>query len=210
MWCRWPAVVQIGGRAMDTVTDRCIRKTIAAMLQSRQQHATACPSEIARALQPQGWRDLMQRVREQALIMAKQGQLEVLQKGQPVPLGASPRGPIRLGRVSVSPMTTPDGRYLVIKGRLWRKSNPHLSSDMRESLVKQLMEARRALRGRRSEGERRAARDKVNDAKLGLGERGPVWWSDGSPDLNRKFVENSPYKEWFAAQVLEERGSDED
>jgi hypothetical protein len=44
-----------------------------------------------------------------------------------------------------------------------------------------------------------AARQRVNTAKLALGERGPVWWSDGAPDYNRKMVTNTPYAEWFDA-----------
>ena len=43
------------------------------------------------------------------------------------------------------------------------------------------------------------ARDQVDAAKVGLGERGPVWWSDGSPDLNRRMARNTTYAEWFAA-----------
>ncbi len=44
-----------------------------------------------------------------------------------------------------------------------------------------------------------AARRSVDKAKVGLGERGPVWWSDGSPDLNRRMVRNTPYADWFAS-----------
>jgi hypothetical protein len=36
-------------------------------------------------------------------------------------------------------------------------------------------------------------------AKVALGERGPVWWTDGSPDFNRRLVINSPYAEWFSS-----------
>lgn len=93
--------------------------------------------------------------------------------------------------------TTPDGRYFVVRGRLWRLSNPHLSESLRASLVKQLMEARRALR-RDAPGDGRAeARRKIDEAKEGLGERGAVWWTDGSPDYNRKLVRNTPYAAWF-------------
>jgi hypothetical protein len=42
------------------------------------------------------------------------------------------------------------------------------------------------------------ARKAVDTAKTGLGERGPVWWSDGSPDLNRHKVAGSPYAQWWA------------
>lgn len=42
--------------------------------------------------------------------------------------------------------TTPDGRYFVVKGKLWRCSNPALSDDERQHLVRVLMEARRAVK----------------------------------------------------------------
>ncbi|KTT21256.1 hypothetical protein NS331_12365 [Pseudacidovorax intermedius] len=95
--------------------------------------------------------------------------------------------------------TTPDGRYFVVRGRLWRKANPQLPPAQREALVRQLMEARRALRGRRSDEERRAAREQVDQAKRALGERGLVWWTDGAPDFNRRMARNTPYRDWFAA-----------
>lgn len=95
--------------------------------------------------------------------------------------------------------TTPDGRYFVVRGRLWRLSNPALPADVRDALVKDLMNARRALRGDGQPDARAAARAAVDAAKTALGERGPVWWSDGVPDLNRKLVKNTPYAAWFAA-----------
>ena len=42
------------------------------------------------------------------------------------------------------------------------------------------------------------ARRQVDDAKRALGERGPPWWQDGSPDFNRRMVANTPYAEWYA------------
>lgn len=94
---------------------------------------------------------------------------------------------------------TPDGRYFVVRGRLWRMSNPGLAADQREGLVKQLMDARRALRRDAPPEGRAAARNAVDRAKRGLGERGPVWWSDGAPDFNRQMIENTPYAAWYAA-----------
>ena len=44
-----------------------------------------------------------------------------------------------------------------------------------------------------------AARGAVDAAKVGLGERGPVWWNDGAPDLNRRMAKNTPYGAWLAA-----------
>ena len=94
---------------------------------------------------------------------------------------------------------TPDGRYFVVRGRLWRKANPALPEDERVSLVKQLMEARRALRKDASAEGRATARERVEASKRALGERGPVWWSDGAPDYNRKLAKNTPYADWFMA-----------
>jgi hypothetical protein len=95
---------------------------------------------------------------------------------------------------------TPDGRYFVVRGRLWRLSNPALDPADRERLVRELMTARRAVREARGEPEAtRAARKQVDTAKTALGERGPVWWSDGAPDYNRHMVINTPYADWYAA-----------
>jgi len=94
---------------------------------------------------------------------------------------------------------TPDGRYFVVRGRLWRRANPGLSEAERAELVRALMAARRAVRTAMQSGEGLAdARRKVDAAKRGLGERGPVWWTDGAPDDNRKMVKNTAYSEWFA------------
>nr|WP_123321904.1 hypothetical protein [Tsuneonella troitsensis] len=93
---------------------------------------------------------------------------------------------------------TPDGRYIVVRGRLWRTANPHLAPEARTALVGELMSARRAVRDARGdEGKIRAARDRVQAAKVALGERGPVWWSDGAPDFNRHLAKNTPYAQWW-------------
>jgi hypothetical protein len=50
---------------------------------------------------------------------------------------------------------TPDGRYFVVRGRLWRMANPELPEEKRARLVAELMKARRkvgqALRAKDSE-----------------------------------------------------------
>lgn len=87
-----------------------------------------------------------------------------------------------------------------MRGRLWRLSNPDLDPGERERLVHDLMAARRAVRD--AKGDPAAdghARDRVDTAKRALGERGPVWWTDGAPDLNRRMAANTPYAEWFAS-----------
>jgi hypothetical protein len=101
---------------------------------------------------------------------------------------------------------TPDGRYFVVAGRLWRRSNPALDPAERQDLVNELMSARRAVRDGDGKGDPEAiaaARRRVDAAKVALGERGPVWWTDGSPDFNRHMAKNTPYADWFAAIVSE-------
>ncbi|MDP5280080.1 hypothetical protein Q9Q95_14205 [Sphingomonas sp. DG1-23] len=97
---------------------------------------------------------------------------------------------------------TPDGRYFVVRGRLWRMTNPALAPRDRETLTKTLMAARRAvctaLRNEDPASEAEARAD-VDRAKRALGERGPVWWDDGAPDLNRRLARNTVYAAWFAA-----------
>lgn len=96
---------------------------------------------------------------------------------------------------------TPDRRYFVVRGRLWRRANPDLPSERREMLVRELMAARRTVKAALKSGnpaELVAARKAVDAAKVGLGERGPVWWTDGAPDLNRHKVSGSVYAEWWA------------
>ena len=96
---------------------------------------------------------------------------------------------------------TPDGRYFVVRGRLWRCTDPTLPAADRERLVAQLMTARRSVAGARRADDAAAlasARAAVDEAKRALGERGPVWWSDGAPDYNRHLARNTPYAGWFA------------
>lgn len=96
---------------------------------------------------------------------------------------------------------TPDGRYFVVRGRLWRKANPTLDEDVRRDLVADLMRARRAVGVAKRQGDAKAegdAHDAVDAVKRALGERGPVWWDDGAPDLNRHMARTGPYAEWFA------------
>ena len=96
---------------------------------------------------------------------------------------------------------TPDGRYFVVRGRLWRCSDPNLPPAKRAELTHQLMDARRD-KGRAMRAGDTLARDesrqRVDAAKEALGERGAVWWIDGAPDWNRHLAKNTPYAEWYA------------
>ncbi len=95
---------------------------------------------------------------------------------------------------------TPDRRYFVVRGRLWRLSDPGLSPEAHERLVRDLMAARRAVRDAADPVQRIAARLKVDRAKRALGERGDVWWDDGAPDYNRQFAVDTPYAAWFKSR----------
>ncbi|MCS5478212.1 DUF3253 domain-containing protein [Corynebacterium sp. YIM 101645] len=66
---------------------------------------------------------------------------------------------------------TPDGRYIVVKGRRWRATDPSIPESLRAELVSALMTGRRMVR---THGD--AARVMVHDAKVALGERGDPWW----------------------------------
>lgn len=98
-----------------------------------------------------------------------------------------------------APPKTPDGRYIVVDGVLWRATRPDLPDDERERLVKALMAARRAVRQAADEDATKAARAAVNTAKVALGERGAVWWDDGAPDLNRRKIDGTPYAAWWSS-----------
>ena len=85
-------------------------------------------------------------------------------------------------------------------------ANPGLPEPERARLVSELMSARRAKRDALRAGDLsalEAARQRVDASKVALGERGPVWWTDGASDLNRNMVRNTLYAQWFAA--LEDR-----
>lgn len=95
--------------------------------------------------------------------------------------------------------TTPDGRYFLVNGKLWRCSNPSLPADARQKWINSLMEARREVKSAKASGDEaqlKGARARVQKAKVELGERGPVWWDDGSPDFNQCQVKNTPYSQW--------------
>ncbi|WP_426129306.1 hypothetical protein [Pararhizobium sp. PWRC1-1] len=77
-------------------------------------------------------------------------------------------------------LETPGWRYIVVRGRLWRKPNPFLPEEDRKRLVSEPMSARPAVKD--------SARDELRlRAALALGERGPVWWPDGALDLDRRW-----------------------
>lgn len=102
----------------------------------------------------------------------------------------------------MSTLVTPDGRYFVVRGRLWRCTDPGLPPEEKDRLTHALMDARRAKKAALTVADHaaiEAAKAAVDAAKVALGERGPVWWTDGSPDVNRHLAKNTRYRDWYAS-----------
>ena len=76
--------------------DSHIEEALMKLVQQRGLHATACPSEVARALAPQDWRALMTQVRDAASRLAQQGKIEIAQGGKATSSTGPWTGPIRL------------------------------------------------------------------------------------------------------------------
>lgn len=80
-------------------------------------------------------------------------------------------------------VTDDDGHHVVVDGRRWRATDPAIPPTFRQELVDGLMAARRDVGAARrtddAEAEQ-AARARVQDAKVALGERGEPWWEPAS------------------------------
>lgn len=74
------------------------------------------------------------------------------------------------------PERTADGRYIVVRGRRWRATDPELPEEIARSLRSELGRARSAIGRAEDPEDVRAWRDRVQLAKEGLGERGRAWW----------------------------------
>lgn len=74
-----------------------VNAAILAAVQQRGPDKTLCPSEIARALAPDDWRELMPVVRDAALGLAAGGQITIRQGGVVRDPTLPLKGPIRLG-----------------------------------------------------------------------------------------------------------------
>lgn len=54
------------------------------------------PEDVAKALAPEAWHPLLSRVRREAIVLACEGQIDILRKGKPVDPTVEIRGVIRL------------------------------------------------------------------------------------------------------------------
>ena len=77
--------------------DDDIERTLLELLEDRTDRASICPSEVARRIAPDDWRDLMEPVRRAARRLSAEGRVEITQKGRPVDPDRA-RGPIRIRR----------------------------------------------------------------------------------------------------------------
>ena len=76
--------------------DGQIEAVLLSMVGKRGLESSACPSEVARAIAPGAWRDLMPHVRRVASLLALQGKIEITQGGQAVSTTRPWKGPVRL------------------------------------------------------------------------------------------------------------------
>ena len=80
-----------------TDTDRALEASIRSLLASRKGGATICPSEAARAVGGEDWRDLMEPARRAARRLVAADEVEVPQGGKVVDPSTA-KGPIRVRR----------------------------------------------------------------------------------------------------------------
>jgi hypothetical protein len=73
-----------------------IADTIRRLVAARGAASSLCPSEVARTLFADRWREAMQAVRDVARQLAADGEIAITQRGRPVDPRGVWRGPIRL------------------------------------------------------------------------------------------------------------------
>lgn len=80
-----------------SATDLSLERSIALLLDARTRDATICPSDAAKAVGGEGWRELMEPSRRAARRLVARGELQITQGGVVVDPSTA-RGPIRLRR----------------------------------------------------------------------------------------------------------------
>jgi hypothetical protein len=79
---------------------------------------------------------------------------------------------------------------MIIRGRRWRATDPQVPPEASAVLRRELMSARRAVGAalRAGDGDaERAARDRVQRAKVALGERGTPWWEQTDAERRERW-----------------------
>ena len=86
------------GQAPGDRIDRQLEATILDLLAARAATSTTCPSDAARAVGAEEWRDLMEPARRAARRLVDAGEVEITQGGSVVD-PATAKGPIRIRKV---------------------------------------------------------------------------------------------------------------
>ncbi len=84
-------------RAGVTAGDEALETAILALLEQRPRGATICPSEVARQVGGDAWRDLMEPVRSAARRLVARDRVSIVQGGKVVDPSTA-KGPIRIRR----------------------------------------------------------------------------------------------------------------
>ena len=80
-----------------SAVDAQLETTILDLLSKRAATSTICPSDAARTVSPDGWRDLMEPARRAARRLVAAGQVDITQGGKVVDPSTA-KGPIRIRR----------------------------------------------------------------------------------------------------------------
>ena len=96
-YCYQTLVLSSSTRPLDE-SQLAIERLIVSLLALRKETESICPSEIARAIDPDAWRALMAPIRVVAKRLAAAGIVEISQHGVVVVPNGHWRGPIRLRR----------------------------------------------------------------------------------------------------------------
>ncbi|MEM0983491.1 MAG: DUF2256 and DUF3253 domain-containing protein [Planctomycetota bacterium] len=78
-------------------TDEALERAITDLLNQRGPGKTICPSEAAKRVDPDNWRDLMEPARMAARRLVARGEARIMQQGHEVDPSTA-KGPIRIGR----------------------------------------------------------------------------------------------------------------
>lgn len=82
--------------AKSRITKKAISEKILELLHERNEGSTICPSEVARALDKDDWRELMDKVRDVADDLMADKKIYVTQRGKKISSAVDAKGPIRL------------------------------------------------------------------------------------------------------------------
>lgn len=88
------------------------------------------------------------------------------------------------GLMTDEPDRTADGRYIIVKGRRWRATDPAIPDERSAELRSILMAWRREVKRTSGAPESRAG---VHATKVALGERGTPWWEQSDAERRERW-----------------------